>query len=62
MAQQYKFSEATKKFEQIPSASFFYKKGLEWINNLSVDSDEDSYIDAWEIIEGFNPMNPYSHP
>lgn len=62
LAHQYKFTEAVKKFELIPAASVFYKKGLDCINKLSVDSDEDSYIDAWEIIEGYNPMNPYSHP
>ncbi|HPG31739.1 MAG TPA: hypothetical protein PKY81_03760 [bacterium] len=58
----YEFEKAIEKLNEIPEKSEFYNKSLELVKNLMTDSDDDGYIDEWEIIEGFNPANPYSHP
>ncbi len=62
LVKQYKFPEAVKNFGKIPAQSYFYNLSLDWINKLTTDSDQDEYNDAWEIMEGYNQMNPYSHP
>jgi len=59
---QYNFSEAEKIFKNIPESSIFYIHAQNKIKNLNADTDGDGYIDEWENLEGFNPLNPYSHP
>jgi hypothetical protein len=58
----YEFDNALKIFKNISEKSSFYKLAQEKIKNLYTDTDMDGYIDEWELMEGYNPVNPYSHP
>jgi hypothetical protein len=58
----YKFKEGLDVLSNIPENSYFYDLALDLANKVMNDSDGDGYIDEWEILDGFNPMNPYSHP
>ncbi|MBP7654706.1 hypothetical protein KA977_14895 [Candidatus Dependentiae bacterium] len=58
----YQFDKSIEKLNNVPENSVFYNKSLELVKNLMTDSDDDGYIDEWEVIEGYNPINPFSHP
>jgi len=58
----YEFDKAIEKLNKIPEKSLFYNKALETANRLMSDTDDDGYNDEWELLEGYNPINPYSHP